>query len=55
MAKYIKVDNDHISIFYRKAADAADTFDSEVVAADNDVWLKTCHLEYLKDKLGASE
>jgi len=41
--------------FFRKAADAADTFDSELVAADNDVWLKTCHLEYLTDKLGASE
>ena len=37
---------------YRDATDPNDTYDSEVVAANNDVWMKIYHLQYLAEDLG---
>jgi len=37
--------------FFRKAADAADTYDDDG-PAENDVWIKNYHLEYLVNRLG---
>ena len=39
--------------FFRKAADAADTYDDDG-PLDNDVWVKNYHLAYLSDKLGTA-
>lgn len=38
--------------FYRDATNPADTYDNEVAAADNDVWVGVYHLEYLSQQLG---
>ena len=38
--------------FYRDATNAADTYDNEAVAANNDVWIGIYHLEYLSDAFG---
>ena len=40
--------------FYRDATAVEDTYDNEAAADDNDVWVKTYHLEYLSDRLGAA-
>ena len=40
--------------FYRDATYAGDTYDNEVTAADNDVWVKTYHIEVLCDTFGES-
>jgi hypothetical protein len=40
--------------FYRDATAVEDTYDNEASAADNDVWVKAYHLEYLSDKLGGA-
>ena len=40
--------------FYRDATAVEDTYDNEVTPADNDVWVKEYHLEYLADKLGTA-
>jgi len=38
--------------FYRDATNPNDTYDNEVLAANNDVWVRFYHLEYLRDSLG---
>lgn len=39
--------------FYRDATAPEDTYDNEASADDNDVWLKTYHIEYKTNKIGA--